>query len=297
MHFRFALTLSVVLFAGFGICPPSARGALPDSAGTLHHLLPPAIQAAGVLTIATDAHHPPCETFADDNVSMIGFEPDLWTDLGKRLGVSIKPVSINFDGLIPGVQSGRYDTAMECITDSAEREKQVTFVDYAYGAAATAYSLADQTQVSSDPLSLCGLHAATQVGMDFNAGLQTLSDACTAHGKAAIAISQFPTDDAALMALYSARVDFVLDDGAAASELQKHAPRPIRTVDVGLPKLIAGAIVKPGNDRLAVALNAAFQSMIDDGSYGRIMQAWHIASLSMAKTGINLATKPASALH
>ncbi|MGI4794102.1 MAG: ABC transporter substrate-binding protein [Janthinobacterium lividum] len=269
----------------------STRGASPDDVARLHRLLPPEIQAAGVLKIATDAHHPPCESFGDDNATMIGFEPDLWAGLGKRLGVSIQTVSINFDGLIPAVQSGRYDVAMECITDSAEREHQVTFVDYAYASAATAYSLADRSEVSPDPASLCGLHAATQVGMDFNTGLKTLSDACVAHGKPGIEISQFSTDDAALMALYSGRVDFVLDDGAAASELQKHAPRPIRTVDVGLPKLIAGAIVKPGNDRLANALQAAFQSMIDDGSYGRIMQNWHLTGLSLPQAGIDLAIR------
>jgi polar amino acid transport system substrate-binding protein len=127
--------------------------------------------------------------------------------------------------------------------------------------------------------------------MDFNGGLQALSDSCVAHGKPAIEMSRFPTDDAALMALYSGRADFVLDDGAAASELQKHAPRPIRTVDVGLPKLIVGAIVTPDNRKLAVALQAAFQSLIDDGSYGKIMRSWHIENLSLAKSGINLASK------
>ena len=51
---------------------------------------------------------------------------------GQPLGVKINAVNTAFDGLIPGVQSGRYPTAMECISDSLDREKQVTFVDFVY---------------------------------------------------------------------------------------------------------------------------------------------------------------------
>lgn len=50
-----------------------------------------------------------------------------------HLGVEIEQESIQFDGLIPGVQSGRYDAAMECISDNEERREVVQFVNNAYG--------------------------------------------------------------------------------------------------------------------------------------------------------------------
>lgn len=266
--------------------PPAAHAA----DGSLHAMLPADIQKAGVLTIATDAHYPPCESFAADNKTMVGYEPDMWNAIGAKLGVKIHAVSTDFDGLIPGVQSGRYPMAMECISDSAEREKQVTFIDNSYGTSAI-YALASNSTVSNDAMSLCGLKSAAQAGTDFNDVLTAITARCKKNGKPGVAVSQFPSADAVLLALYSGRVDFVLSDAAAAADIQKHAPRPVKiyTNDL-IPKLYTGMVVRPDQTELAAATLAALKAIQADGTYDKLMEKWDLKLLELPDPGINLAT-------
>ncbi len=260
----------------------------------LHAMLPEAIRKAGFINLVTDAHYPPCESFAADNKTMIGYEPDLWDAMGQKLGVKVKTSSIAFDGLIPGVQSARYDVAMECISDSLEREKQVTFVDFSYATNAF-YTLKSNAKVTDDPLSLCGLTAAVQSGTDFAPTITDLfSPHCVNAGKPPIKLAQYPSADAVLMALYSGRADFVVNDAASAKDIEKAAPKPIKVITSDLmPKFYLGIVIKKENTELANAMLAALKAVQASGNYDKIMDKWDLAPLKLPTPGINLtATNP-----
>ena len=272
----FCMTVSMLTASAL---PGMAQDTSPASSD-LHALLPESVKQSHVIMLATDAHHPPCEYFGGPHGEMVGFEPDLWNEIGKRLGVTIKPVSIDFDGLIPSIQSQRFDIAMQCISDSAEREKQVLFVDYGY-ASTLIFALESNQTISKDPLSLCGMKAATQIGTDFSASVADISQRCIAQGRSPIAASQFNSTAAVLLALGSGRVDFVLDDGGAVEEIRQASHRPIKVLDVGIPNLMIGAIMKPDNTKLAQSWLAALQQIQRDGTYDQIMKKWHTEMLSM----------------
>jgi polar amino acid transport system substrate-binding protein len=278
--------LGIMLCAPLGT-PSSSRAAAAPQVD-LHALLPARIQQSGVLVIATDAHHPPNESFAEDGKTIVGFEPDLWNTLAKLLGVKAEVISVDFDGLIPGVQSGRFDVAFESISDSPAREQQVSFVDFA-AATAVLYTLADNSAVTSDPSSLCGLKGGVQSGTDFDDSVHRLSAGCVLHGKPAIDVKEYASDAAVVMALYSQRVDFALNDRMAAQKMIEFAPHPLKIVDVGLPKFTVGAITRRDDTALASALLAAFQRMHADGTYQAILAKWQIDSLALAQPGMNLA--------
>jgi polar amino acid transport system substrate-binding protein len=269
----------------------SGAGVVAHAAGPrddLHALLPDRIKQSGVLTIATDAHHPPNESYADDGKTVVGFEPDVWNTLATLLGVTTRVVSIDFDGLIPGVQSGRFDVAFESLSDDTAREQQVTFIDYA-NASAVVYAPASTAAVSTDPSSLCGLKAGLQAGTDFATSIRRLSAACTAHGKPAIDAMEYASDAATVMALYAQRVDFAVDDRLAAKKMTEHSPRPLKIVDVGLPRFTVGAIVRHDDKQLAAALLAALERMHQDGSYAAILSRWQVSPLALDHPGLNLA--------
>lgn len=259
----------------------------------LFKLLPPDIQKSKSLVMATDAAYPPCEYFPAPGKPMVGFEPDLWNAMARKLGIKIKPVNTNFNGLIPGVQSGRYPAAMECISDSAAREKQVTFIDAFFGVVAVYTTAKHAAQVTSNPFSLCGLTVALQTGTDF-AGMvkDTLSPHCTKIGKPAIKTLQFPAQSAVLLALYSGRADFIISDLAAAAYLKKKAPQPVvlRTNRL-LPKLYLGIVVNKNNVKLQQAFLAAMKAIQADGEYDKIMAKWGVSQTAFHHPGINLATK------
>ena len=271
--------------------PSGSAGATSSGAasGPLHGMLPAAIKSSGVVKLATDAEYPPCESL-DESKNMVGYEPDLWNAMAGKLGVKIEATSITFDSLIPGVQSGRYDMAMECISDNLDREKQVTFVDNAYATGAV-YMLDTMTSITTDPLTLCGLKTATQQGLDLAEQItSTINPHCTKNGKQPVQVQRFPSANAALLALYSGRVDFVLNDYAAAEALQKAAPKKLRYVTSPLlQKYYNGMIFNKSATELQKAFFAALKAIIADGQYAAIMKKWQLPDLALTKPGINLA--------
>ncbi len=256
----------------------------------LHAMLPEKIRTSGVLKLATDAHYPPCESFAEDNKTMIGWEPDFWNALGQVMGVKVEAESVAFAGLIPGVASGRYDIAMECIADNPERQKQVMFVDVIYARTA-AYTVESNTTITSDPLSFCGLKTATQQGTNFIESVEKiLTPYCEKNGKPKVENSIFPSVDATLLALYAGRVDFVLNNAMSVNELKKKAPKPIRVIEVSLlPKRFVGIVINKDNRQLAEALLEGTKALHASGAYDQIIAKWDLHLLKLPEPGINLA--------
>jgi polar amino acid transport system substrate-binding protein len=260
----------------------------------LAQMLPADISESGTLTIATDAEYPPCESFKSaSDTTMVGFEPDLWNAMGEKLGVKVNAVNTSFDGLIPGVQSKRYPLAMECISDNPEREEQVSFVDFIYAEDAIFTLEENPKNVTTDPLSLCGLTAAAQSGTDIVPVVtETLTPHCTKNGKPAVKLNQYPSQSQVLLSLYSGRADFVVTDLAAAAALKETAPKPITIIqDSLLPKFYLGVVVNKEEKELQQAVLATMKALIADGTYEKVLKKWGVEALALTEPGINLATK------
>ncbi|MBS1890390.1 MAG: ABC transporter substrate-binding protein [Actinobacteria bacterium] len=297
---------SVVAALGLAACggsgsasSSSSGGAESEPAGnikagadaSLEKMVPANIKEAGTLTLATDATYPPCEWVPSGSSEMVGFEPDLWNALGEKLGLKVDASSINFDGLIPGVQSHRFDTAMECISDTEEREKQVTFVDFMYAELALV-ALESNSAITEDPLSLCGKTAATQSGTVYGELVtDVLSPHCEKNGEESIKLLEFPAETQVLLAVYSGRADFSVNDVAAATYLKKNAPQPVKILTNELmPKQYIGAVVNKSEPELANAMLAGFKSLQADGTYKKILEKWKLPQLALEPPGLNLAT-------
>lgn len=265
-----------------------AQTAVPE----LHDMLPEAIQEKGQIDLATDAHYPPCQWFLEDGKTMIGFEVDLWNAMAQVLGVELVPTSIEFAGLIPGVQGGRYDMAMECITDREEREKVVTFVNTSLDYGNAFYYLASSDSiVEGDATSLCGHSSAGQSGTDFVTKIEQLSSWCEEKGLEPITVGQYPQQSAVLLALFSGRIDFALSEASAVEEVKANNPVEIGTISNPLEKQnYLGAIVAKENTDLAEALVAALKVLKDNGTYDAIFEKWGLQHAALTEFGINMTT-------
>lgn len=273
--------------------PALLLGASVAQAQTAAELLPQKYRDAGVINVVTDAKFPPYQ-FIDETGKMVGFEVDLWNAIGEKLGVKMEVTSVAFDSMIPGVQSGRWDMAMEAITDNVERQAVVSFVDYGY-ATTTAYVLESKGEGIDDHLALCGLQGAAQSGTEWPGMIANeMSNACVEAGKPAPTVSEFGTSDAALLSVYSGRTDFVLTSGAAAQEIKKAAPTPVKVVPVSiLTRKPAGIAFRKDEADFGNALLAAVKEVRADGTYDAIYAAWDVDSLKMDhEPGINLETVP-----
>jgi ABC-type amino acid transport substrate-binding protein len=81
------------------------------------------------LRVAVDATYPPME-FEGDDGKVTGFDVDFSKELAKELGRPVEFVVMNWDGILAGLQSGRYDVIISSMNITPERSKQVNFVPY-----------------------------------------------------------------------------------------------------------------------------------------------------------------------
>jgi octopine/nopaline transport system substrate-binding protein len=78
------------------------------------------------VTIATEGAYPPWNMHAPDG-KLIGFEIDLGNDLCARMKVTCDIVAQEWNGIIPGLNAGKYDAIMAGMSITPERLKVVDF--------------------------------------------------------------------------------------------------------------------------------------------------------------------------
>jgi polar amino acid transport system substrate-binding protein len=287
--YRVAVTNTTAIALGLMI---TAGSAAADGAADL---LPQEYRDAGVIQMVTDANYPPFQ-YINEEGEMVGFEVDLWDAIAERLGVEMEVTSVAFDSMIPGVQSGRWDLAMEGITDNPVRREVVSFVNYGY-TTSSAYVLEENSEGVEDHLDLCGMNGAAQSGTEWvDMIAETLSDACVADGQEGMTVSEYNTGNDVLLSLYSGRTDFVLTSAASAREIMNNAPRPVSVVAVDiLPRQPSGIAFRPDEMGLGEAVLAALAEVMADGTYEAIYTEWDVTPMMMThEPGINSETIPAN---
>ena len=88
-----------------------------------------AVKKAGKLRVAIDATYPPME-FEGDDGKPAGFDVEFAKLVAKELGVEAEFVVMSWDGILVGLQSGRYDTIISSMNITPERKLQANFVPY-----------------------------------------------------------------------------------------------------------------------------------------------------------------------
>ena len=108
----FAILLVLVLT--LGAVSASAEGVLDK------------IKAAGKLVVGTEATYPPYE-YLDDDANFAGCDIWLAQQIADALGVELEIQDMDFDGIIPAVQSGLVDIGIAAFTVKPERAEVIDF--------------------------------------------------------------------------------------------------------------------------------------------------------------------------
>lgn len=87
----------------------------------------------GKLVMATNAFFPPYE-FYDANNEIVGIDAEIAAELASRLGLELEIQDVEFDSIVAGVQSGKYDIGCAGMTVTEDRLASVNFsTPYATG--------------------------------------------------------------------------------------------------------------------------------------------------------------------
>jgi polar amino acid transport system substrate-binding protein len=264
----------------------ASAGASVKKDDALYNALPSSIKSAGVLTVGMDDTYAPNE-FKDANGNPTGWEVDLTNAIAAKLGVKAQYNIAKFDNILPSITGGKDDIGMSSFTDTTEREKQVDFVNY-YSAGIAWASLKGKTV---DPDNACGLKVAVQTGtFEHTDEVPAKSKACTSKGKPAIQIFPYDAQDQATNAVILGQVDAMSADSPVTAYAIKTTGDKLqaagKTFDVA-PYGIPIAKSSP----LTPVMQKAVQALIDDGTYGQILDKWGVADGGVKTAEINLASK------
>jgi polar amino acid transport system substrate-binding protein len=266
----------------------SAAGATADPA--VAKLVPAAIKSKGTLTVAADASYAPDEFFASDGKTVIGMDADLSKALAEAMGLKANVVNETFDGIIPGLASGKYDLGASSFTDTKAREKTVDFVDY-FTAGESFFTKASGGTAVSSLSDICGKTVAVEKGTTEEADAGTQSKKCTAAGKPAVTVQSYPDQNGANLALASGRAQLGFADSPVAAYAVKKSNGQFKLTGPAFASAPYGLAV-PKKSGLAPAVLAALKALMANGTYTKILSNWGLQSgaISGARVRINGAT-------
>ena len=308
---RFSLLLVGVLAVGVTACgngvggdtaeSPAAsdkQSAIPDNAELIAAItpdeglaagLPPAVAQSKTINVGSNIQSAPNNFYAEDGKTPIGFEVDLAKAIAKKIGVQTAYQDMAFGSLITSLQSGRIDMTMAGMNDTKERQQQIDFVDY-FSSGITIMVQKGNPQGVKGPDDLCGKGIAVNLGSSQEQFGKEQSQKCVAAGKPEVQLSVTDSDTGNQNQLRTGRVAAILNDLPTAVYVAKTAGDGQYFEVVPLAPINGGPYgigVAKKNAKLSEAIKGALQSLIDDGTYTRIVTTWDIKQGAITKAAIN----------
>jgi polar amino acid transport system substrate-binding protein len=273
-------------------------GKKKDSSAPLFDKLPKRIQDAGVIKVGSDIAYAPVE-FMDENNKPTGIDPDIAKALSKQLGVDFQFQDGTFDGLVTGMNSGRFDIIMSAMTDTKNREegrdddgKKVgagaDFVNY-FQAGSTILVKKGNPEHIKTLEDLCGKTVALQRGTANQALAQEQSKKCDKP----IKILDFKKDTEALLQVKQGRAVADINDYPVAAYNAKTSGggKDFEVVGDQIDAAPYGIAVSKKNTQLRDAIQAAMNKIMENGEYEKVMKKWDVTNGALDEATINAAGK------
>lgn len=242
-----ALTLAVIMMA---LCLTACAPKGPSLAD---------VKKAGKLTVATSPDFPPFENLEGGEV--VGIEVEIMELICAELGVELVLEQINFDAVLTGVQSGKYDCGMSGISVTPKREKNTLFT-IPYCLAAQCIVVRSDSDIASKA-DLAGKKISVQTGT-------TAAEFCSGEG---YELSQFEANQDAKLALTQGKVEaWVVDDLTAAEMCKDDDSVKILSESMTTePYAFAFAF---GSEDLVEEINKILEELINDGTVAALFEEY-----------------------
>ena len=248
--------------------------------------LPAGIKEKGEIVVAIMPNYPPMDFKDPATNTLTGLDYDLGNALAERLGVKIKWQETGFEQMINALTTDRVDLVLSGMTDTAERQASVTFVDY-FTSGPQFYTLQKNT-ATNEIIDLCGKKVGTSRRTTFPAEIAAWSKAnCEAAGKPAINVIGTEGSADARAQLRQSRIDAAMQGSETLSYLKTQEKDMYKTVGQPISVQFTGLGVSKKKPELSEAVKVALQSMVDDGSYNAILKKWDLELGAIKEVTIN----------
>ncbi|WP_136247218.1 transporter substrate-binding domain-containing protein [Halomonas borealis] len=218
------------------------------------------------LDVVTDPSFVPFEMLDQESGEMVGFDMDIIREVADRAGFDYNLRTMDFNGIIPAIQTGNVDIAIAGITITDERAEIVDFSAPYYDSGLRLLVDADDDSIQSID-ALEGQKVGTKIGSTSYDFLQeNLGDSAD--------ITPYPGSSDMYMALLGGSVDAVFYDAPNVGYFSQ-------TQGEGRAKVVGplyegqqyGIALVKGSEWVE-PVNEALAAMKEDGTYDEIHSKW-----------------------
>ncbi|HHX94830.1 MAG TPA: transporter substrate-binding domain-containing protein [Clostridia bacterium] len=223
-------------------------------------------ESAEKMIIGCDVSYVPFEYLNQDTGEYEGFDIDIWNAIAEECGFNYEFQPMDFNGIIPALQSGSIDGAIAAMTINEERAKKVDFSVPYYDAGLLVLVRADEEEIQGVE-DLVGKKVATKTGTtsyDYATAIEGIGE-----------VVPFPNIDNAYMELINEGADAVIFD--KPNVLYYTMTKGKDKVKVVGDVLEAGeqfGIAFPKDSELTPKVDEALNKMFEDGTYVEIYKKW-----------------------
>lgn len=294
--------LLVVLVGGALVLAACGGGGASSAGGDLLA----AIKSRGYILVSTDPNYEPqsflntsgkrpsdtkCPADALTPAEMQGFDVDVATELGKRLGVETCFATPDWDAITAGNWADKWDVSVGSMTIKPAREKVLYFTTPYYYTPATVAVAKDSGITTLDGLdgkALC-VGAATTYEDWLNGVLDLPAEDIYFKPPANVTVASLPTDQECAQAIQAGRKDFV-GYVTAGTVVDQNIADGLQVMKVGGPVFaenLAVAVDKAHSKdatSLVSTLDGFVKAMHADGTLTTLSTKWFKADLTQAPT-------------
>lgn len=223
------------------------------------------IREKGTITIAMEGNWAPW-TYEDENGNLMGFEVEVSGAVAEKLGVKPEYVLGSWDGLLAGVQGGRYDLMANGVGYSDERAEAYRFSDfYAFNRTALVVR-SDNNEITS----LEDLKGKTTCN-SANSTYQLLAESYGAT------VKDIESLDGTIEELLAGRVDATLNAEVSINNYMTEKPDTAIKIVAFDPEVEKVGMIMPNNESTASlqeAVNQALKELRADGTLKAISEKY-----------------------
>ncbi len=245
-----------------------ASGPSTNTSGNPLGLLVP-----GTLTVASDISNPPFEFINDRTQQPSGFDLELISAIGQRLGLKINIVNTKIELLVSDLENERYDVAIGALPITPDLQARANTIPYYTEGESLLVQAGNPHQIHA-LADVCGQAVGVQDGSRAQVDLQNASVLCLQHGKPAISFTVLKNQLQLAQLLAAQRVVATFQNSATSDYLLHLYPGQYAPGSPILNASAVGIAVQKGNVALTSAIQATLNTLKSDGTYARLLATW-----------------------
>ena len=218
-------------------------------------------ESGGTLVMATNATFPPYEYV--DGEDYAGIDVEVAQAIADELGMELEIQDIDFNSIIPAIESGKADVGIAGMTKTPEREKNVNFSE-SYATGIQSIIVKEDSDIAS-PDDLEGVKIGVQ---ESTTGHIYCEDDYGADN-----VIAYTAGANAIEALKTGKVDAVVIDNQPAKEFVK-ANEGLKVLDTDYVEEEYAIAIAKDNEELLEKVNGVIKQMKEDGSLQAILDKY-----------------------